>query len=94
LVAASQKAHVLSPATAFIVVENEAQRQVLLKKQADMLSGKAALSAGEAEDDAERMSDVNDAERMSEPGTWMVLGLLGIVLLVSRFRKKRSGYGA
>lgn len=94
LVSASQKAHLLSPATAFIVVENEAQRQVLLKKQADMRSGKAALSAGEAEEDAERMNEVDDAERMSEPGTWIILGLLGIVLMLSRFRKKSSPYAA
>lgn len=67
-VKASFDGHILSPLTAFIVVENEAQKAALRKKQSEVLKGKSSLDAGE------------DAARMSEPGFIIVLLLGGFIL--------------
>lgn len=67
-VKASFDGHILSPLTAFIVVENEAQKAALRKKQSEVLKGKSSLDAGE------------DAARMSEPGYIIVLLLGGFIL--------------
>jgi len=76
-VKASFDAHILSPVTALIVVENEAQKAALLQKQNQMLKGKASLDAGD------------DAARMSEPGFYMVLLLGGLLFFWHRQRKAK-----
>lgn len=66
LVRGSFQAQVLSPVTAWMCLENEAQRNALLKKQEEVLSGNAALDVGN-----------DDLTRMSEPPIWwLLLGLL------------------
>lgn len=76
-VKASFEAHILNPLTAFIVVENEAQKAALLKKQSEVMKAKSSLDAGE------------DAARMSEPGFFLVLLLGGLILWWER-RKRKS----
>ncbi|NRB47422.1 MAG: MSEP-CTERM sorting domain-containing protein [Saprospiraceae bacterium] len=75
-VKASFDGHILSPLTAFMVVENEAQKAALMKKQSEVLKGKSSLDAGE------------DAARMSEPSLYIVL-LLGGLLIGWHRRRKR-----
>ncbi len=77
-VKASFEAHILSPLTAFIVVENEAQKAALLKKQSEVLKAKSSLDAGE------------DAARMSEPGFFLLLLLAGVLFWWDRRRKRRQ----
>lgn len=60
---------ILSPATAYIVVETEAQQAMLLQKQKQVLNGNKSLDLGE------------DMNRMSEPGFWLLLLLFGAFLL-------------
>lgn len=52
---------VLNPATAFMVLETEAQKEALLRKQAQTLSGKEYLDA-----------DTENLTQMSEPGLWII----------------------
>lgn len=84
-VQASFDAHILSPVTALIVVENEAQKAALLQKQTQMLKGKASLDAGE------------DAARMSEPNLYLLFLLVSLILIWHQKRKRikierREGY--
>jgi hypothetical protein len=65
LVRGSFQAQVLSPVTAWMCLENEAQRNALLKKQEEVLSGHRALDAGN-----------DDLNRMSEPPLWWLLVLV------------------
>jgi hypothetical protein len=65
LVRGSFEAQVLTPVTAWMCLENEAQRNALLKKQEEVLSGQAALDAGN-----------DDLTRMSEPPLWWLLLLV------------------
>ncbi len=58
----------LTPETAYLVLENESQRRLLRVKQKQVLRGKKALDVGE------------DPVRMSEPGFWVLLGLMFLVL--------------
>ncbi|MBX2875603.1 MAG: MSEP-CTERM sorting domain-containing protein [Saprospiraceae bacterium] len=78
-VKASFDAHILSPLTALIVVENEAQKAALLKKQSEVMKAKSSLDAGE------------DAARMSEPSFFLVL-LLGGGLFWWDRRKRRNSH--
>ncbi len=74
LVQNSFRTQVMSPETAYIVVETEAQKQALLAKQKQILAAKKTLDAGE------------ETIRMSEPAFWWgVLGLL-IWLAYRRFK--------
>ena len=68
-------AKTMTPYTSYIVVENEAQKAILLKKQKDVLSGKMALDLNE------------DTQRMSEPELYLLLLLFGLFLL---FKQKRA----
>ena len=74
LVRGSFKAQVMLPVTAWMCLEDDAQRNALLKKQEEMLNGNAALDA----------SDQN-ITNMSEPG---ILWLLIPVLLWFVLRRK------
>lgn len=65
----------LCPETAYMVLENESQRRMLQVKQRQVLQGKKALDAGE------------DPVRMSEPGLWVLMGLLLIFLAWRKFSK-------
>lgn len=74
LIQNSFKSKILTPLTAYIVVENEAQKEMLKKKQEEALSGNRSL-------------DLNDdTQRMSEPSLFVMLILLGLLYL---FNKKR-----
>lgn len=64
----------LTPETAYLVLENESQRRLLRVKQKQVLVGKKAFDVGE------------DPVRMSEPGFWVLLGLM---LLIIYWRKIR-----
>ena len=74
----SFKSKILTPYTSYLVVENEAQKAVLLKKQKDLLSGNKALDAGE------------DPRNMSEPRDWLVMIILLIVVgLIQRLKENK-----
>lgn len=75
LVKSSFASRIMTPVTSYLVVENEAQKAILLKKQQQVLSGKKSLDLGE------------DTERMSEPSIFIVAILLGGILW---YRKKRQ----
>lgn len=66
---------IMSPVTSYLVVENEAQKAILKKKQEQVLSSKKYLDLGE------------DTQRMSEPSL-IILGLL--LLLILLYKKKFS----
>ena len=74
LIRQSFKTKLLSPYTAYMVVENEAQKAMLLRKQQEALSGKKNLDLDE------------EVERMSEPNIWLLLGLLLLFLGYQRRR--------
>jgi hypothetical protein len=63
---------IMSPFTSYLVVENEAQKAVLKKKQDLVLSGNKSLDLGEE-------------QRMSEPGFWYMLLLLLAVLVIKKW---------
>jgi hypothetical protein len=57
---------ILSPVTAYMVLETEAQRVLLRRKQAEVLRANQAL-------------DLNEEQvRMSEPGFWLLLMMMGL----------------
>ena len=66
---------VMTPVTSYLVVENEAQKAMLKKKQEQVLSGNKSLDLGE------------DTQRMSEPSLILLTFLLGLILW---FREKRK----
>lgn len=66
---------VMTPVTSYLVVENEAQKELLKKKQKDVLSGNKNLDLGE------------DTQRMSEPSLFLLLLLFGIILWYKEKRK-------
>lgn len=79
LVRGSIKTGIMTPLTSYLVVENDAQRQVLLRKQQQILAGNKGLDPGE------------DVMTMSEPGMQIMLLLLSLLLLVKlRFGTKRD----
>ena len=65
---------IMTPATSYLAVENEAQKAILKKKQEQVLSANKSLDLGE------------DTQRMSEPSLWILIILLGPVLW---YREKR-----
>lgn len=69
--------HLLTPLTAFLSPENDAQRQTLLRKQEQMLSSMRPL-------------DVGEEHEMDEPPLW-VLTLFLAALLLTRRRKINRG---
>ena len=68
---------IMTPVTSYLVVENEAQKAMLKKKQEDVLSSKQSLDLNE------------DAQRMSEPELIVLILLMLLLVLVHKFRKNQ-----
>ena len=68
---------IMTPATSYIVVENEAQKAMLLKKQQQVLSGNKNLDLEE------------ETQSMSEPGLLLMAVLFGFVLCFLKKRKRQ-----
>lgn len=79
LVAASFRTGLLTPLTAYLALENDAQKAALRRKQAELLNGHPAL---EAEED----------QQMSEPGDWLLM-LLAAALAGGRWWQLRRRVG-
>jgi hypothetical protein len=77
LVKYSFKTKVMTPVTSYLVVENEAQKAMLKKKQNQVLLGNKSLDLGE------------DAEQMSEPSLILLAVLLGLVIWFKEKRKRK-----
>ncbi len=67
---------IMTPVTSYLVVENEAQKAALKRKQEQVLSSSKSLDLDE------------DSQRMSEPSLWVLAGLFGLALLCKRKRNK------
>ncbi len=68
----SFKSKIMTPLTSYIVVENEAQKAVLLRKQKEVLAGKKSLDLNER------------TQSMSEPKLILLLILVGVLLFLKR----------
>ena len=69
---------IMTPVTSYLVVENEAQKAILKKKQAQILAGNKSLDPDE------------DTPRMSEPGLLILIALLFAFLYFRNRKKLRS----
>lgn len=67
----------LSPYTAYMVVENEAQKAMLLKKQQQVLAGNRNL-------------DLEEERRMSEPNIWLLLFIFLLFWVFRYFYSSRA----
>lgn len=67
---------IMTPVTAYLVVENEAQKAMLKKKQEQVLSSNQSLDLGD------------DVQRMSEPSLIIMILLIGLGLW---FRQRKQG---
>lgn len=67
---------IMTPLTSYLVVENEAQKAILKKKQEQVLSSNKLLDLGE------------DTQRMTEPSLLLLIILLGVVLWLREKRKQ------
>ena len=68
----SFKSHIMTPYTSYIVVENDAQKAMLYKKQKEVLSGNKNL-------------DLEEVVNMTEPSIWwFLIGFIGFLI----WRKK------
>ncbi|MDR0422583.1 MAG: MSEP-CTERM sorting domain-containing protein [Proteiniphilum sp.] len=72
---------VMTPATSYLVVENEAQKAALKRKQEEVLTGNGSLDPDE------------ETRRMSEPGLLTLLTLLTLLILAGQKRKAASRKG-
>jgi len=77
LVKCSFLSKVMTPVTSYLVVENEAQKAILKKKQEEVLSSNKSLDLGE------------DTQRMSEPSFVVLTILLGLVLWLLEKRRRQ-----
>lgn len=68
---------VMTPVTSYLVVENEAQKAMLIKKQEQVLSGNKSLDLGE------------DTQRMSEPSLLLLTILLGLAIWYREKQKRQ-----
>lgn len=78
LIKYSFSSKIMTPLTSYLVVENEAQKAALRKKQEQILSGNKSLDPDE------------DTRRMDEPGLWLLVALSGFIIIL--YRKKRKAY--
>jgi hypothetical protein len=78
LVRYSFKSKVMTPLTAYIALENEAQKVVLKRKQEQVLRSNKSLDIQ------------SDTRSMSEPGFWVLLALLGAWFGGRQLRKRRK----
>jgi hypothetical protein len=69
---------IMTPVTSYLVVENEVQKAMLKRKQAQVLAGNKALDLDD------------DTQRMSEPSFWLSVVLFGLLYYFQT--KKRSIY--
>lgn len=76
LVKCSFISKVMTPVTSYLVVDNEAQKAILKKKQDQVLSGNKSLDLDQ------------DTPRMSEPGMWL-LTILFVLLIWYRQKQKQ-----
>jgi len=67
---------IMTPVTSYLVVENEAQKAILKKKQEQVLSSNKSLDLDE------------NTQRMSEPSLWILTILLGLALLYKQTKIK------
>ncbi len=74
----SIRSRIMTPLTSYIVLETEAQKQRLLKKQKDILAGHKGLDAD------------NQARNMSEPPLWLMLLILIFFLAFMEWRKRAN----
>ena len=74
----SFKSKIMTPVASYIVVENEAQKAVLKRKQEQVLSGNKSLDPGE------------DRRRMSEPGILILILILGVIIWYKEKRKHQK----
>lgn len=78
LVKNSFESKIMTPYTSYLVVENQAQKNALLRKQKQVLSSKKSFDLDD------------DSSEMSEPG-FIILSLLAGVLLFLKYKRKRKG---
>lgn len=78
LVYNSFKARIMTPLTSYIVVENEAEKEALKKKQIETLNGKRALDINE------------ETQQMSEPDLIIVVIFFGLFYLMYKRKFKRT----
>lgn len=71
---------ILTPVTSFIVVENEAQREAMFRKQREILSSDKDFDTGSS----------SGSSRMSEPGLWVLLALVLAGMAFLRYRKRST----
>lgn len=77
LIQNSFKSRIMTPLTSYIVVENEAQKAILKKKQEEALSGNRSLDL------------TDETQRMSEPDLIIIAFLFGLFILYYKQKKKR-----
>ncbi|MFN8360909.1 MAG: MSEP-CTERM sorting domain-containing protein [Candidatus Kapaibacterium sp.] len=70
---------IMTPVTSYLVVENEAQKAILKKKQEQVLASNKSLDLGE------------EAMQMSEPGTIITAILLGLGIWYRQRRRRMAG---
>lgn len=80
LVKNSFKSKIMSPVTSYMVVENEAQKAMLKKKQAQVLAGNKSLDLGE------------DTLNMSEPGLFLMAIILVLLICIRQRRLQQLAY--
>lgn len=78
LVRQSFRSRIMTPLTSYIVVENEAQKAMLLKKQEQVLNAKKTLDLDE------------ESMRMSEPGLLLFVGCFLLFYLIRRKRLTKA----
>jgi len=77
LIQNSFKSRIMTPLTSYIVVENEAQKAILKKKQEEALSGNRSLDL------------TDETQRMSEPDLIIIAFVFGLFVLYYKQRKKK-----
>lgn len=78
IIKGSFQAKIMTPATSFIAVENEAQKAALKAKQAQIMKGNRLLDAGE------------ELQAMAEPELWWLLVIIGVFFGWKGWKSKRK----